>query len=388
MKQILIILLSSVFIGHSGGNNIYYCIAKDGVLLHHEPSVNSKKISVIPFGDSMTHLRSYYLEYKDTLLVKGKPYDGYWDKVVYKGDTGYVFNAYIYSVNPILKTEYLYHHTVFSNNSIGIDFDSDHRGDGRASRGFDYERIVKGFKDYTKVNQDDVDTLTYANSLDSLKKYIKFEIVNPAKYPFNPKYNLFKIDTTHVEINVPFDTSNLNYSFRGEYISPDVNSFDLKLNNGKRLHFQDAVRMFGEHVRFIGRIKALNAYVVEFTEELGPIYQYYSIDDGKLILSGSPSSYISANKRYIIDFSYEDIGRDEPAVILNLAHLDETLNKDNYLYTEIEFWSPSFKPSDAYWVSNTELIIPFLPNHLFFRSPTYTGNDDEIEWQYIKLTIL
>lgn len=112
-RKSTIIILTAILIGsfyneiYAQGNDFYYfqsnrntVLASNGLNMRSKPNTNSTKIVNIPYGEKVNiiHKDHYGLDTVYTIKTELADYPvyGYWQKVSYKGHTGFVHNAFLY----------------------------------------------------------------------------------------------------------------------------------------------------------------------------------------------------------------------------------------------------------------------------------------------------
>lgn len=104
MKNIILIItigftLSSVYANHHPLQDPFKVIAFSGLKMRSNPSMDSKVIKIIPFGESVEIQERQQLNHTVEWL------EGEWIKVNYEGRTGYVLDAFLTSL-PIPVNDY------------------------------------------------------------------------------------------------------------------------------------------------------------------------------------------------------------------------------------------------------------------------------------------
>jgi len=104
MKNTILILiitftLSSIYANHKPQQDPIKVIAFSGLKMHSNPSMNSKVLKVIPFGESIE------VQERQQINQTVEWLDGEWLKINYEGRIGYVLDAFLTSL-PIPVNDY------------------------------------------------------------------------------------------------------------------------------------------------------------------------------------------------------------------------------------------------------------------------------------------
>ena len=83
-----------------------YIAAPNGLALHKTASSNSEVVKTLPYGANLHVLKESINKVKSKAKeADGFYLSGYWQKVSFGIDTGYVFDALLLPVNPVDKVE-------------------------------------------------------------------------------------------------------------------------------------------------------------------------------------------------------------------------------------------------------------------------------------------
>ncbi len=99
MKHILlpIILIFSSILSLSADEpdtSVYHVIAESGLFLRSDKGLDSEKLALIPYEDTLLVVGMYLLTYEsDKVTIDGK--EGHWLPAIYQGTEGFIFTAYV-----------------------------------------------------------------------------------------------------------------------------------------------------------------------------------------------------------------------------------------------------------------------------------------------------
>ncbi len=207
-------------------------------------------------------------------------------------------------------------------------------------------------------------------SIDTLKHYIKLEIVNDIK-KYTKIKNPYDLDKT---------TSKVKFYKNG--------SFDLPIKKGnKKKHIQSekSIEAYIEYFNYVGEINAINKYVIKsFFETLTHFFiDKNSGERTEIGTGGFP--HFSPDKKILVDlFPNTATYQHNESAELTIVHL-KNKGKSNKPILRVNFksWMPSEEPSHFFWISNSELIFRAYPVRKYIKE----GDPKKLEFQYLKLTI-
>lgn len=92
----LVLLLCIVVSAEAQLTQTMYVAAKTGLSLREKPDVNAKLIEKIPYGAKVSYVNAD----DEWIEISTEGMNGYWRKVKYNNKTGFVVDAYLFSVPP------------------------------------------------------------------------------------------------------------------------------------------------------------------------------------------------------------------------------------------------------------------------------------------------
>ncbi|HRX94319.1 MAG TPA: SH3 domain-containing protein [Chitinophagaceae bacterium] len=100
MKKILLLLLNAALSFNTVSAQNSYVAAKDGLSFREQPAITAKLITKIPYGTKLTIIQ----EDSEWIPVRAEGINGYWRKVKYENNTGYVADCYLIPAPPPTNT--------------------------------------------------------------------------------------------------------------------------------------------------------------------------------------------------------------------------------------------------------------------------------------------
>jgi Bacterial SH3 domain len=81
----------------------FYTAAEAGLSMRETPDKNGKTIEKIAYGEKVTADFKYIPADSVVQRISTEGYDGIWQRIIYKGKTGYVVNSYLWEMPPPRK---------------------------------------------------------------------------------------------------------------------------------------------------------------------------------------------------------------------------------------------------------------------------------------------
>ncbi len=361
-----------------------YVVAKSGLNMRDVAGPDGNVIMKLPYGTKLDWSPPGSRDVKTFVIDNGKKLEGYWLKVwksvpyedLKDNPGGYVFSAYLsYHLEELPK------HALYLFN--GFEY-ADH----------DYETL------FSAHYQVDEDTYNYSAYIDCYPRYqehveelvvdnrIKSEYGDNATAFLKSKIKIEAValeDVIHKKKISPYD---IDYSNKPDYIYNDGNEkdggwfkFNLPLKNGTVKTIEPWQGEFSYNHHYLGKIEALNLYVL-YADFEGR--EYYGIDmetgeKKQIHLNIAPKSHYSVEFGHFYMVS---------GAQLEIKYLDKNLVLQNALRINFQSWEIDEELSSSFWISKNELILKVHPIDSAVTGTYYDDRKEEHSWQYLKLTIL
>lgn len=215
-----------------------YSIALNGLIIRQKPTLNSKKLMIIPFGEKIYIIRKS--QDSKTIIIDKEEVYGYWNLIQYKKIIGYSFSHYLSSEKlniQDVRVQKFIHNPIVKLNGISTSKDKENFIFGKYGKP---KKITKKFK-INRINkkQDTIKTYHYNNFkievyfAKQIKKqlvqniYLKKGFIDKLKYniSFNmSSTDIMKIfgkqnfDNQLIYINQFFDTGKIIIKMKNNYI--------------------------------------------------------------------------------------------------------------------------------------------------------------------------
>nr|WP_042286535.1 SH3 domain-containing protein [Nonlabens ulvanivorans] len=361
-----------------------YVVAKSGLNMRDVAGPDGNVIMKLPYGTKLDWSPPGSRDVKTFVIDNGKKLEGYWVKVwksvpyedLKDNPGGYVFSAYLsYHLDDLpLLSLYLFNDFSY----IDCNYESLYSATYQVNEDtYNYSAYIDCYPRY----QEHVEPLTVINRMKSeygddatafLKSKIKIEAVELE-------------DVIHKKKISPYDIDESN---KPDYIYNDGNEndggwfkFNLPLKNGTVKTIEPWQGEFSYNHHYLGKIEALNLYVL-YADFEGR--EYYGIDmetgeKKQIHLNIAPKSHYSVEFGHFYMVS---------GAQLEVKYLDKNLVLQNALSINFQSWEIDEELSSSFWISKNELILKVHPIDSAVTGTYYDDRKEEHSWQYLKLTIL
>lgn len=362
-----------------------YVAAKNGLNMRDAAGPMGNVIEKLPYGTKLDWTPPGTKDIKTYVMDNGKKVEGYWVKVWksvpyqdLKDNTGgYVFSAYLkYHLKEIPSSSlYLFNHFSLQNRIAGDYFDASYDIDRDT---FNYSAYIDCYPWYEEhyeeitAHKNDAEKY-YSIPADTLKRYIKLEIVDYKDVISQRKETAFDLDYSFQPELLALDDDHNEFDFLKRYYLPLKNkdSVEVKAHTGE----------FPHNVEYIGEVKKQNKYLIAANFE-GLEYAWIDQFTGERIPVMTP--LISPDNSYGIS---HDTVYYEPGAQIGINYFDNKLQAYQSLHINFQSWVVSTSISDSFWVTNNAIVLKVYPIDNTIQE---VEMDQPIQphWQYLKLTIL
>lgn len=341
-------------------------------------------ITKFPYGTKLDWSPPGSRDVKTYVIDNGKKLEGYWVKVWksvpyedLKGNPGgYVFSAYLsYHLEDLPESAlYLFNEFGYKNASQDILYSAYYEVDEET---YNYSAYIDCYPRY----QEHVEPLTINNA-------IKSDYGNDAMTFLKSKIKLEPVELENVIHKRKSSTYDIDYSNKPEYIYTEGNAkdggwfkFDLPLKNGLTKTIEPWLGEFSYNHHYLGKIEALNLYVL-YADFEGREYYGIDMNTGK---KRQVHLNISPQSDYSVEFGHFYM---ETGAQLEIKYLDSNLDSHEYLSINFQSWEIDGNLNSSFWISDKELILKVHPIDSAVTGTYYDDRKEEHNWQYLKLTIL